>query len=149
MSGQESLQCSTKASSAYTSAHPGRKASFFFPLKSEEQISPFCPFLLCFFQLLHCPFFSFILSAWNKTIHLLLLPHIAKQGPGHSTQASVFPILSQRCQYLLLQFVLTVTLVTVHSCACDYPCWLPRWSVKSSSSHLNSCGCGVRGVGRL
>lgn len=55
-------------------------------------------------------------------MHLLLLPHIAKQGPGHSTQASVFLILSQRGQDLLLQFVLTVTPLLVHSCACDYPC---------------------------
>lgn len=47
MSGQESLQCSTKASLAYTSARPGRKAHVF--SSHQKMKNRFLPFVLsCF-----------------------------------------------------------------------------------------------------
>lgn len=104
MSEQESLQCSTKASLAYTSAHPERKAKVF---PSHQKVkNRFLPFLLSCFVYSHfstVPFSALSLSAWSNTIHFHIL-----QYKVQGTTPSAFPILSQRGQHLLLPFVLPV-----------------------------------------
>lgn len=64
MSGQESLQYSTKASLAYTSAHPGRKGKVF---SSHQKVkNRFLPFVLACFVSPHfstVPFSALSLSA--------------------------------------------------------------------------------------
>lgn len=123
MSGQESLQCSTKASLAYTSARPGRKAEV--SSSHQKMKNRFLSFVLSFFVYSHfsiVPFSALSLSTWSKTTHLLtattyckIRPRAQHPGQGLSHFISERPVppvaICTDCNILI-----------VHSCPCDHPC---------------------------
>lgn len=97
MSGQGSLRCSTKASSAYTSAHPGKRANVFsFHHKMENG------FLLLSSLALFIPIFPYSLVQLCLSVHEVELyacdcSHVSQnKAQGTAPRSMSFFFISER-----------------------------------------------------